>query len=224
MIKELKKKRTKFGAIISFVTDDEQLARVVSHTSASGFAIAHRVGTTRDEGYGVLVVGHKTVPKFKAVIGHYLTQIRGSEPVVFLKPDTTLVDDGARLYDFLDANRMDRAYAFYLGTPNSISAIIISSTLMEHLFQAVPDQLAIDGEWLEYVNTWLKKALFGGRYQDGNHLVGIAVKQKESQPEASQTPADQYVIEPETSAPIQSSPEPMPLPEKRRPGRPKTKK
>ncbi len=222
MIKELKKKRDKFGAIISFVREEAELQEILSHNAVSAYVIAHRVGLSEDKGYGLNIVGHRTTPKFKNVVGHYLTQVRGGEPVVFLKAGSALLEDGSRFYNHLDSLRLDRAYAIYLGPEESPVSVIMSATLMEHLFHAIPDQLNMEGDWVGMIHGWLKKSLLGGRYIDGNQLVSLVSKEK--------VPVESYIIEPDpvmadagsaVTAPVFEEPE---APVKRKPGRPKTKK
>jgi len=221
MIKEIKKKRTKFGSVISFVKDEEQLASMMKHNAVSAYAIAHRIGTSDDKGFGVLIVGHKNVPKLKNVVGHYISQIRGGELVVFMRPESALLGDGSAVYDHLDANRIERAYAMYIGSPDAPAAIVISSTLMEHLFHGIPDQLDMNGDWIGFIDGWLKKSLFGGRYFDGNSLVSLSTKES--------IPASEYKIE-DVPIPVAAAPETIVVEtveavvEKRKPGRPKTKK
>ncbi len=221
MIKEIKKKREKFGSIITFVPDDLRLENFLSHTSLSAYVIAHRIGASNDKGFGQLVVGHRAVPKLKNVIGHYISQIRGGELVVFIGPDTNLLDNGTKVYDHLDANRIERAFALWLGTREKPSAIILSSALIEHLFHAIPDQLDMNGDWIGFIDGWLKKYIFGGRYFDGNDFVSLVVTEL--------VPAESYIIEQDpvmadagvaVTAPVFEEP----VIEKKKPGRPKTKK
>lgn len=223
MIREIKKKQTKYGTVLSFAHNDEQVAELLKHSAIAAYAIVHKIGQTNDKlGFGQMVVGHKIVPKFKNVIGHYIGQIRGGELVVLLKPEASLMGDASGIYNHLDANRIERAYAMYLGSADHPTAIILSSTLMEHLFHAIPDQLDMSGDWIGFVDGWLKKAIFGGRYFDGNALASLAVKEK--------IPAAEYKIEPDdapraiitTEGKVRTEPEAEVA--KRRPGRPKTKK
>lgn len=176
MIKEIKKKRNKFGSVVSFVTSDAQLPDLLKHTAVSAFVVAHHVGGSDDKGFGQLIAGHRLVPKLKDVVGHYISQIRGGELVVFLKPGVTLLEDGSKVYDFLDNNRIERAYGLYLGPKDTPSAIILSGTLIEHLFHAIPYQIDMSGDWMGAINVFLQKSLFGGRYFDGNGLVALAEK------------------------------------------------
>jgi len=227
MIIEIKKKRTKFGSVLSFVNNDEQLTNLLKHNQSSAYVIAHRIGASDDRGYGILIVGHRSVPKFKNVIGHYISQIRGGELAVFLRPDSSILGDASGIFNHLDANRIERAYGLYLGPAGSPAAIVISSTLMEHLFHAIPDSLGMDGDWVGFIDGWLKKSLFGGRYFDGNALASVSTKEVK--------PADEYIIDdyvpepdpvasdsgPAVEAPVFEEPEVV---VKKKPGRPKTKK
>ncbi len=192
MITEIKKKRTKFGCVISYTNNSTQEENLLSHTAVSAYVIVHKVGSNNDQGFGKIVMGYRSTPKFKSIIGHYLQQIRGGEAVVLIRPDTNILEDGARIFKYLDDNRIERAFALWVGSTDKPVAIVISSTLMEHLFHAIPDTMDMDADWIGFTDLWLKKSLFGGRYIDGNTLVGIATKEV--------VPAEEYIIEPDPVA------------------------
>lgn len=222
MIKEIKKKMTRFGSIISYASNDLELEGMLRNVEHAANVTVHRVGDSNDKGFGQTVVGHKRVPKFKDVIGNYLMQIRGGELIAFLKPNTTILSDAERIYDFLDTNRLDRAFGFFIGDSSAPYGVILSGHLIEHLFHAIPDQLDMEGNWMGFLDDWLKNTLYGSRYFDANELISASITLKEVKPAADYPIVD---ISPEVPAEPQTKEvAPVSTPARRGPGRPKTKK
>jgi hypothetical protein len=172
MIKEIKRKKEKFGAIITTYSDVIPNDVIEGHRAYSAYVEIHTQGVSSDKGQGVRIIGHKTTPKLKMAIGRYITHIRAGDVVVFKGSNVKLSNDGIAIYDYIDKLKMERTYGFYLGDANKPDAVGISPSLMEHLFHGCPESLEMSGDWVTWVHNWMLKNLMNpGRYFDGNGLV-----------------------------------------------------
>ncbi len=227
MITEITIKKNKFGNIISSfiggLNTSEDAANLESMNAFSAFVAIHvtdpafKSKTVRD---GVSYVYQKTGPKLKPAIGHYISQIRGDQTVAFVKPSVRFLEDITRVYQFAASNRMERAYGFFVGSPEDPSVVAFTGAIMPHLFHAVPDQMEMTGDWLNWLHKWAPKAMMHHRYFDANSLVSISHPEK--------VPAESYKIEdsplPESALQAMASyvnDVVVAEPAKKKPGRPK---
>lgn len=181
MIREIKLRKNKFGTIISAfeegVNTRDDAANLESMNAYSAFVTIHTKGKTREVANGVNYIGYKSTPKLKQAVGHHIAQIRGDQLVAFVLPSMTMLEDITRVYAFADANRMERAYGFFLGEPNKPSLVAISGPIVPHLFHSIPDQMDMTGEaWLQWIHEWAPKTMMQHRYFNANQYCNVATK------------------------------------------------
>lgn len=195
MIREIKKKQSKFGTIISSFVEGlntpDEAANLESMNAFSAFVAIHTLSKLKQpDAAGVTYVTQKTGPKLKQAIGNYISQIRGDQIVAFVRPSTKFLEDIARVFLFAERNRMERAYGFYVGNPNNPEVVAFTAAIIPHLFHVVPDQMDMIGDdWINYLHKWAPKAMMSHRYFDANELVAIAVPEK--------VPAASYSLAPD---------------------------
>lgn len=180
MIREIKKKQTKIGTIISVFlpgqnTEDEA-KNLESMNAFSAFVTIHTIGRNGEVANGVSCINHKAGPKLKNALGHHLSLIRGDQLFALVLPSVKFLGDISKVYEFAENNRMERAYGFFIGNSDRPSVVAFTGALAEHLFHAIPDNLEMTGDgWLQWVHEWAPKAMMAHRYFDANALVSIAV-------------------------------------------------
>jgi hypothetical protein len=220
MIREIKQKKSKFGTIISShvtgIDSDEHIRLLESMNAFSAFVTIHTNDDRKNGANGITYVKAKNGPKLKVAIGHHISQIRGDQLVAFVNPKVVFLDNIARVYDYAEANRMERSYGFFLGDQKNPSVVALTGSVVPHLFHAVPEQMSMEGvDWIKWIHEWTPKAIMKHRYFDANHLVGIMMPR---------------AVDPASVAIslVDSAPEPQSIVEeavvKKKPGRPKTKK
>lgn len=232
MIKEIKKKQAKIGAVITYFdpANGEDLEYLTSLNSLSATTYIHTkvAGQQKAAVNGVQLVPHKSVPKLKSVVGHYISQFRVEGLVIFMPQTTRLLSDAEKVFQLLDSNRIERAFGFYCGPIENPWAIGVHASLIEHLYHSIPDALDMDGNWLGWLHLWTRKSLIGGRYFDGNNYFAVATviddKGAKLHPEvvAANPEAVEVITNSVTEPPKQKAPEDYSIGEQ--PAKPQPKK
>jgi hypothetical protein len=183
MERELKKVRTKLGAVISAVNpaNKEQVEVAIKWPLSAAIAVVHSptvpINTWPAKVAGLYVVQNKVFPPtIRTIVGEYMTRIRGDVMVAFTQPGVTLTTDFSALYRYADENRLERTYGFYVNDANDLKAppiaFIFTGSLIEYLFHGIPHTTKFDdtNAWAVEFHKWGNKAMFGGRYSDATHL------------------------------------------------------
>jgi hypothetical protein len=181
MIKELKFKKTKLGAVITAIEspDEPTITAISKWVDSAGLVIVH--GPLQPKNpfpagvHGSAYVGHKAVPVlFKSVLGEYLMRVRGDGLLAFCGPKIGLKADFSGIYHFADSNRMERAYGFFATEGAVPYFFCFSGAMLEHLYHACPPNLNMcSPEWAVWLDGWAKKSMMKHRYFDASSF-GIA--------------------------------------------------
>lgn len=216
MIREIKKRYTKIGTIISAAADSGEAGKIELMNKFAAFVSIHNLEKSGEIAGGITYVRQSGVLKLKQAIGHHISQIRGDQVFALVLPSTVFAEDISKVYEFAENNRMERAYGFFLGNPDRPTVVAFTGALSEHLFHAIPDKLEMTGdEWIQWAHQWAPKAMMNHRYFNANPYCSVAV------PHIVDPAAEAISLVDPVPAPVV---EPTPEPAKRKPGRPKTKK
>lgn len=219
MIREIKKKYSKIGTIISAAADSGEASRIELMSKYAAFVTIHNLERQGEIAGGITYVRQNGVLRLKQAIGYHISQIRGDQVFALVLPSTSFEEDISKVYEFADSNRMERAYGFFLGNKDRPTVVAFTGPLAEHLFHAVPDKLEMVGdEWIQWVHQWAPNAMMSHRYFDGSPYCATS-KPHVPDPAATAIPlVDIPLVVQEEPAVVKVETA------KRKPGRPKTKK
>jgi hypothetical protein len=199
-VHEIKKKKTKIGAIIaSYDPSKHEIipTNIANWTAGSATVILHGpISKGYPNGNGFNYVGHKSDPTIRAVASEYLTRIRGDGLVGFAKDGIIIEKDFSEVYRFADENRMERTFAFYVALENQESPelIVFSGGMIEHIFQRVPQNILFSSDGRQaWLHSFAKQAMMSHRYFDATKYGVIsAIGEKTQQP---QEPIPEPIVE-----------------------------
>lgn len=224
MIREIKRKYAKIGTIISAAANSGEASKIELMNAFAGFVTIHNLEKAGEIQGGITYVRQAGVLKLKQAIGYHISQIRGDQIFALVLPSTNFAEDISRVYDFAAANRMERAYGFFLGNSDRPSVVAFTGVLAEHLFHAIPDKLEMVGDdWIKWVHDWAPKAMMTHRYFNGNPFCSISVPHIPDPAASAILLEENYVRNEALRAELLAANRPVVETGKRRPGRPKKK-
>lgn len=103
----------------------------------------------------------------KNAIGSYMQEFRGYEIIVLCNPDVEFTDKVPDLLKFVDAQKVDMSWGCYVGAGNAPFMFIVSSHVLAHILNDIPDGLLFTSDWQTWLHTWMKRML-NHRYFDAN--------------------------------------------------------
>jgi hypothetical protein len=101
--------------------------------------------------------GHK--PNLTNLLGTYMQAIPGAEVVMITNPDLLITGDIAPLLAYVDGLRMEMAWGCHLDANGKPVAFILSSQVVAHLLNDIPQSMTFADDWKGWVHAWMQRLL-----------------------------------------------------------------
>jgi hypothetical protein len=115
-------------------------------------------------------IRHQPTPpkaKISQLLGTYMQSIPGAEVVMLAAPDLLITGEVGPLLAYVDSQRMELAWGCNLNVDGKPSAFILSSQVVAHLMNDLPQGMTFEADWKTWVHEWMKR-LLRQRYFDAS--------------------------------------------------------
>lgn len=184
-MKILKLRRTKISAILTTVDPELPISLDVQRKSVESWlgkvskvlVIGPVEPAPPSNGLRYLKTGAK--PTINNLLATYMQSIPGSDICVLTTPNIELADP-SKLLEEVDARKMEMAWACHINVDGKPTAFIMSSPVIAHLMNDLPQFTTFHHEWQNLVHNWMLR-LLRHRYFDGTDFgVFKGVKREET--------------------------------------------
>lgn len=170
----IKLKRTKLGTVITTLdpaldTPLEDQRRAISNYATKAPRVLVSGPEVPPKADGVRHVKTTTLPQIKNLLGTYMQTIPGSEICLITNPNALITGDIQAILAHVDSIRLDIAWACNINAAGRPIAFILSSPVVAHLMNDLPQGMTFKHDWQAWTHGWMGR-LLRQRYFDGTQF------------------------------------------------------